>query len=30
MTGDYLTTRGRLPDEDRQMLVDLGLELGRD
>jgi biotin synthase len=27
MTGDYLTTQGRLPDEDRQMLADLGLEL---
>ncbi len=27
MTGDYLTTRGRLPAEDRQMLADLGLEL---
>ncbi len=27
MTGDYLTTRGRMPDDDRQMLVDLGLEL---
>jgi biotin synthase len=27
MTGDYLTTKGRLPDEDRQMLADLGLEL---
>jgi len=27
MTGDYLTTRGRLPEEDRQMLADLGLEL---
>jgi biotin synthase len=27
MTGDYLTTRGRLPDEDRQLLADLGLEL---
>ena len=27
MTGDYLTTRGRLPDEDRQMLQDMGLEL---
>jgi biotin synthase len=27
MTGDYLTTRGRLPDDDRQMLADLGLEL---
>jgi biotin synthase len=30
MTGDYLTTRGRMPEEDRQMLVDLGLELGRE
>jgi biotin synthase len=30
MTGDYLTTKGRLPDEDRKMLVDLGLELGLD
>jgi biotin synthase len=27
MTGDYLTTRGRLPEDDRQMLADLGLEL---
>jgi biotin synthase len=27
MTGDYLTTRGHLPDDDRQMLADLGLEL---
>jgi biotin synthase len=27
MTGDYLTTRGRMPDEDQQMLADLGLEL---
>jgi biotin synthase len=27
MTGDYLTTRGRMPDEDRQMLADLGLDL---
>ncbi|MFI5332320.1 MAG: biotin synthase BioB [Desulfobaccales bacterium] len=27
MTGDYLTSRGRLPEEDRQMLADLGLEL---
>jgi biotin synthase len=27
MTGDYLTTRGRLPVEDQQMVVDLGLEL---
>jgi biotin synthase len=30
MTGDYLTTRGRLPDEDRAMLADLGLELGQE
>jgi biotin synthase len=29
MTGDYLTTRGRLPEEDRQVLADLGLELER-
>ncbi len=27
MTGDYLTTRGRLPEDDLQMLEDLGLEL---
>ena len=27
MTGDYLTTKGRLPEDDRQMLADLGLEL---
>jgi biotin synthase len=27
MTGDYLTTQGRLPDDDRQMLADLGLDL---
>ncbi len=27
MTGDYLTTQGRLPEEDQQMLDDLGLEL---
>jgi len=27
MTGDYLTTKGRLPDDDRLMLADLGLEL---
>jgi biotin synthase len=27
MTGDYLTTRGRLPLEDRQMVEDLGLDL---
>ncbi len=30
MTGDYLTTKGRLPDEDRQMLADLGLDLVRE
>lgn len=30
MTGDYLTTKGRMPDEDRQMLMDLGLDLVRD
>ncbi len=27
MTGDYLTTKGRLPEDDRRMLADLGLEL---
>jgi biotin synthase len=27
MTGDYLTTKGRLPEDDRLMLEDLGLEL---
>ena len=27
MTGDYLTTKGRLPAEDRQLVADLGLEL---
>ncbi|MBM4295438.1 MAG: biotin synthase BioB [Deltaproteobacteria bacterium] len=27
MTGDYLTTKGRLPEDDRQMLADSGLEL---
>jgi biotin synthase len=27
MTGDYLTTKGRLPEDDRQMLEDLGLEV---
>ncbi|MBM4274993.1 MAG: biotin synthase BioB [Deltaproteobacteria bacterium] len=27
MTGDYLTTKGRLPEDDRQLLADLGLEL---
>ncbi|MFZ5452742.1 MAG: biotin synthase BioB [Thermodesulfobacteriota bacterium] len=30
MTGDYLTTKGRLPEEDRQMLTDLGLELAQE
>jgi len=30
MTGDYLTTRGRLPDDDRQMLADLDLDLMQD
>jgi biotin synthase len=27
MTGDYLTTKGRLPEADREMVQDLGLEL---
>jgi biotin synthase len=27
MTGDYLTTKGRLPEDDHRMLADLGLEL---
>ena len=27
MTGDYLTTRGQLPEDDRRTLADLGLEL---
>ncbi len=27
MTGDYLTTKGRLPEDDRLMLEDLGLEV---
>lgn len=27
MTGDYLTTKGRMPEDDRQMLADLGLKL---
>lgn len=27
MTGDYLTTKGRLPEDDRLMLADLGLKL---
>lgn len=26
MTGDYLTTKGQLPDQDLQMLQDLGLQ----
>lgn len=30
MTGDYLTTKGRLPEEDKQMLEDLGLKLATD
>ncbi|MBM4284523.1 MAG: biotin synthase BioB [Deltaproteobacteria bacterium] len=30
MTGDYLTTKGRLPQEDRQMLTDLDLEVTTD
>jgi biotin synthase len=29
MTGDYLTTRGRLPAADRELVADLGLELSR-
>ncbi len=29
MTGDYLTTQGRLPEDDRRTLADLGLELER-
>jgi len=28
MTGGYLTTTGRSPDEDRRMIDDLGLEVG--
>jgi biotin synthase len=27
MTGDYLTTKGRLPEDDRLMLEDMGLEV---
>jgi biotin synthase len=27
MTGDYLTTKGKLPEDDRRTLADLGLEL---
>jgi biotin synthase len=30
MTGDYLTTKGRLPEEDKQMLEDLNLKLAKD
>ncbi len=30
MTGDYLTTQGRLPEDDRLMLADMGLELAVD
>jgi biotin synthase len=29
MTGDYLTTKGALPEEDKQVLADMGLELAR-
>jgi biotin synthase len=29
MTGDYLTTKGCLPVEDREMIADLGLELAQ-
>ncbi len=29
MTGDYLTTKGRLPEDDRLMLEDMGLEVKR-
>jgi biotin synthase len=28
MTGNYLTTPGRAPEQDRQMLVDLGMTIG--
>jgi biotin synthase len=28
MTGNYLTTPGRAPEQDRQMLVDLGMSIG--
>jgi biotin synthase len=27
MTGNYLTKKGRMPELDRQMLIDLGLEV---
>ncbi|HZE21386.1 MAG TPA: biotin synthase BioB [Desulfobaccales bacterium] len=30
MTGDYLTTKGQMPADDRQMLADLGLELAQE
>ena len=30
MTGDYLTTKGRLPEDDRLMLEDMGLEVEHD
>jgi biotin synthase len=30
MTGDYLTTQGQMPEDDRQMLADLGLELAQE
>jgi biotin synthase len=30
MTGDYLTTKGGLPEEDKQLLHDLGLKLVKD
>ncbi len=30
MTGDYLTTKGRLPEDDRLMLADMGLEAEND
>jgi biotin synthase len=30
MTGDYLTTQGRLPEDDRLMLADMGLEVEND
>jgi biotin synthase len=30
MTGDFLTTKGCLPEEDKQVLHDLGLKLVKD
>jgi len=27
MTGDYLTTKGRLPEDDRLLLEDMGLDV---